>query len=148
MLSSNQRIKIIESSMFYETEPYEQIETNWFINAAIKIETDFTPIELLRVCQDIEARLGRNREIETHWGERTIDIDIIFYDDLIFKNDFLQIPHPLMHKRAFVLVPLMEIDEEIMHPVFNKNITQLHSELENPESVYLYGTIIEDYKNV
>ena len=144
MLNGHSAIDIIESSMFYETEPYKKMDTNWFINAAIKIETTLTPIELLRVCQDIEEKLGRNREEEKRWCERTIDIDIIFYDNLVFKNDFLEIPHPLMHERAFVLVPLMEINPDIVHPIFNKTITELHEELTNPEDVFLYGTVIGD----
>ena len=86
MLSGHSAIEILESSMFYETEPYKRMDTNWFVNAAIKIETSLKPIELLRVCQDIEAKLGRNREKEERWGERPIDIDILFYDDLIFDT--------------------------------------------------------------
>lgn len=147
MLSSHSSIKLLETSMFYETEPYKKMDTNWFVNAAIKIETTLTPMELLRVCQDIEQKLGRDRENEKRWMERTIDIDIIFYDDLIFKNDFLEIPHYLVHKRAFALVPLMEIDENIIHPVFKKTISKLHEELEAPEDVFLYGTVVGDDYN-
>ncbi len=144
MLGSHCAVKILETSMFYETEPYKKMDTNWFVNAAVKIETTLKPIELLRVCQDIETKLGRDREHEKRWMERDIDIDIIFYDDLIFKNDFLEIPHYLVHKRAFALVPLMEIDPEIVHPVLNKTIAELHQELEAPEDVFLYGTVIGD----
>lgn len=147
MLSCHSSIKILESSMFYETEPYKKMDTNWFVNAAVKIETTLTPVELLRVCQDIEAKLGRNRDEEERWKERIIDIDIIFYDNLIFKNEILEIPHYLVHKRAFALVPLMEIDPDVVHPVFNKTVSELHQELEEPEDVFLYGTVVGDLKS-
>ena len=96
---------------------------------------------MLRVCQDIEARLGRKRELEEHWGERPIDIDILFYDNLIFSNEILTIPHKFVHKRAFALVPMLEIKANYVHPVLNKTISELHEELEDPEDVFLYGTI-------
>ena len=142
LLVESGAIKILETSMFYETEPFQKIETEWFVNVAIKIETKLTPVELLRVCQDIEHKMGRDRAVERRWAERIIDIDIIFYDNLIFENDFLKIPHYLVHKRAFALVPLMEIDPDINHPVFNKTITELHSELDEMEDVFLYGTTL------
>ncbi len=113
----------------------------WFVNAVIAVRTNLSPIELLRVCQDIEARLGRNRNKEEKWGERPIDIDILFYDNLVFSNEILTIPHPYVHKRAFALVPMLEIQQSYVHPVLNKNILELHEELEDPEDVFLYGTI-------
>lgn len=140
-LTADNSIKLVASSAFYETEPWGNKKQCWFVNAAIAIRTDLQPIELLRVCQSIEAKLDRNRENEVRWGERTIDIDILFYDNLIFKNEILEIPHKHVHQRAFALVPMLEICPNYVHPVLNKSISDLHEALECPEDVFLYGTI-------
>lgn len=140
-LSADNSIEIAAASSFYETEPWGKKNQNWFVNAVIAVRTELSPVELLRVCQDIEARLGRKRESEEHWGERPIDIDILFYDNLIFSNEILTIPHKFIHKRAFALVPMLEIKANYVHPVLNKTISELHEELEDPEDVFLYGTI-------
>ncbi len=144
VLSNYEEIKILKSSSFYETEPWGNKNQGWFVNAAVAIETAFSPIELLRVCQDTEAQIGRIRKKDTKWGERLIDIDILFYDDLIFSNEILNIPHMHAHKRAFVLVPLLEVNMDLIHPVINKPIEELHAELENPEDVFLYGTVMSE----
>ena len=102
------------------------------------------PIELLRVINHVEERLGRCRAQETRWGERTLDIDILFYDDLIFENEILTIPHKELQNRAFVLVPMLEIAENYTHPAFKKTISELYDDLENPEEIFLYGTIKGD----
>lgn len=140
-LSADNSVEIAAASSFYETEPWGKKNQNWFVNAVIAVRTELSPVELLRVCQDIEARLGRKRESEEHWGERPIDIDILFYDNLIFSNEILTIPHKFVHKRAFALVPMLEIKANYVHPVLNKTISELHEELEDPEDVFLYGTI-------
>lgn len=137
-------IKIIRTSSLYETQPWLEQETIWFVNAVIEIKTTLSPQELLIECQRIEKQLGRNREIEGHFGDRTIDIDILFYDRLIINEENLQIPHKYLHERAFILVPMLELNSDFIHPEFNKNISQLHDELENPEMVYLYGTRIDE----
>ena len=140
-LSADNSIEIAAASSFYEAEPWGKKNQNWFVNAVIAVRTELSPVELLRVCQDIEARLGRKRESEEHWGERPIDIDILFYDNLIFSNEILTIPHKFVHMRAFALVPMLEIKANYVHPVLNKTISELHEELEDPEDVFLYGTI-------
>ena len=142
LLSADNNIELKEASTFYETEPWGGKTSTWFVNAVIEIVTSLKPIELLRVCQDVEARLGRNREQEEHWGNRPLDIDILFYDDLVFQNEILTLPHPLLCQRAFVLVPMLEIASDFVHPVFHKTISELHDELEDPEDVFLYGTVI------
>ena len=147
-LSIDNSIEVAASSSFYETEPWGKKDQPWFVNAVVAIRTNLSPVELLRVCQDIEAKLGRNRAKEEHWGERPIDIDILFYDDLIFSNEILTIPHPLVHKRAFALVPMLEIKSSYVHPVFKKTISELHEELDDPEDVFLYGTIFGSGANV
>lgn len=144
LLTSDNNIKLLKASSFYETQPWGLSEQNWFINAAIAVETELSPIELLRVCQNIEEKLGRIREGKPKWSERIIDIDILFYDDLIFKNEILEIPHKYVHKRAFALVPMIEVNADLKHPILNKTIMEMHEELENPEDVFLYGTVLPE----
>ena len=140
-LSADNSIEIAASSSFYETEPWGKKDQPWFVNAVVAIRTKLSPVELLRVCQDIESKLGRDREQEIHWGKRPIDIDILFYDDLVFSNEILTIPHPHVQERAFALVPMLEIKASYVHPVLNKTIAELHEELNDPEEAFLYGTI-------
>lgn len=142
-LSMSDRINLIKTSSFYETEPWGNKNQGWFLNAAIAIDTDMTPVELLEFCQNIEVQLGRLRENREKWGQRAIDIDILMYDDkIISNNEKLTIPHPLMHLRAFVLVPMLEVKSDLIHPVFKKTISDLYDELDNPEDVFLYGTVL------
>ncbi len=141
-LTADNSIKLAATSAFYETEPWGNKKQNWFVNAVIAVRTELQPIELLRVCQSIEAKMGRNRDAEQHWGERAVDIDILFYDDLIFKNEILEIPHKYVHQRAFALVPMLEITPNFIHPVLKKSVMQLHEELSDPEDVFLYVTIL------
>jgi len=74
------------------------------------------------------------------WGPRTIDLDILLYDNLIYADPNLQIPHPRLHKRAYALVPLLEIASELVHPILGKTMEEIHNDLPDPEEVYLYGT--------
>lgn len=140
LLVNDGSIILLASSTFYETEPCGGVETNWFVNAAIEVETMLSPIELMRVCQNVEAMLGRDRTKEVRWGARSIDVDILFYDDLILSNELITIPHARVHERAFALVPLLEIAPDVVHPVMNKTVAELHEALDDPEDVYLYGT--------
>lgn len=144
-LNEGERVfKIIRTSSLYETQPWLEKNTTWFVNAVIEIKTNLSPQDLLDECQKIEHLLGRNREEEGLYGDRTIDIDILFYNNEIISEDNLQIPHKFLHQRAFILVPMLEFNSDFIHPVLNKSIEDLHEELENPEMVYLYGTRIDD----
>jgi len=125
--------KIIFVSSFYKTEPISNINQDWFINCVVKIETDLTPYFLLSDLQDIEKRLGRKRHIKN--GPRTIDLDILLYDNLIVNDDKLKIPHPRMHDRRFVLEPLAEIDENLIHPIIKKGISLLLNEVGKEQKV-------------
>lgn len=143
-LNLSEDIKLIRTSALYETEPWGLKDQNWFLNIVVEIKTVLNPQDLLIKLQNIEKTLGRNREKEIRWGERPIDIDIIFYDDIILKTEVLSIPHTHMHKRAFVLVPLLELIPDFLHPVSKKTISQLYDDLEDVEEVCLYGTRLNE----
>jgi dihydroneopterin aldolase/2-amino-4-hydroxy-6-hydroxymethyldihydropteridine diphosphokinase len=125
--------RIIEVSSFYYTEPVGYKEQEDFINAAATLETNCSPAELLAICHAIEDRLGRRRTVR--WGPRTVDLDILLYGDLVVSRPDLVIPHPLMAMRKFVLAPLVEIAPEVMHPLLNKTMLQLLSDLQNSHTV-------------
>lgn len=143
LLNLAQDIKLIRTSALYETEPWGVKDQNWFLNMIAEIKTPLSAQDLLIKCQNIERTLGRSREKETRWGERPIDIDIIFYGKEIINTQLLTVPHKHMHERAFVLVPLLELVPDFVHPVSNKTISQLYDGLEDVEDVYLYGTRVK-----
>jgi len=135
-------INIVSTSSFYETEPWQMNSKNWFVNAIVEISTSLSPEELLIVIQRIEAQLGRERTDVREYTDRTIDIDILFYDDKLINTDKLVIPHKFFHKRACMLVPMLEIAQDFVHTLFHKTVSELYDELDNPEQVVLYGTRI------
>lgn len=144
LLSANENINIVATSSFYETEPCGMDTKNWFVNAVMQITTTLSPEQLLDECQRIEALLGRKRNPEAKsYTDRTLDIDIIFYDNLIINNERLTIPHKYFHKRVFMLVPMLEIAEDFVHPFFGKTVESLYEDIEAPEAVCLYGTLME-----
>jgi len=110
-------------SSYYETEPVEFTEQPWFLNAALALETDLLPHELMSSILGIEREMGRERRQKK--GPRTIDIDILLFGDEIVNSSELSIPHPAMHERRFVLVPLAEIGPEMRHPVLKKTVREL-----------------------
>jgi 2-amino-4-hydroxy-6-hydroxymethyldihydropteridine diphosphokinase len=120
---------ILKQSSLYETEPWGMKDQPRFINMAIEIQTDLPPTELLSLLKKIEIEMGR---VHTgRWGPRVIDLDILLYEDLVITGSELQIPHPVMHERAFVLKPLAEIAPEEIHPVLLKRIDELLRILES-----------------
>ncbi len=142
LFGMSDKVKIVKTSSFYETQPWGNSNQPWFLNAAMAVDTNLSPMELLNFCQSVEFQLGRKRDGKK-WCPRTIDIDILTYDDkIISEGEKLVIPHPFMHLRAFVLVPMLEVKQDLVHPVFNKTISDLYDELDNPEDVFLYGTVI------
>ena len=143
LLGACDGINIIRTSSFYETQPWLEKPSPWFINAVVEIKTSLEPHDLLKCTMRIENQLGRNRELEVD-GNRTLDIDILFYDKLLIEDEDLHIPHTYLHQRAFVLVPFLELNPEFVHPILNKTISQLYDELENPEEVFLYGTKLDE----
>ena len=126
-LKSDDRIRDFIVSSFYQTKPYGYLEQDDFINAAISFQTLYSPDELLEVIQHIEKEGGRERTI--HWGPRTIDLDIIFYDDLVTDDDFITLPHPRAHLREFVLEPINEIAPNKIHTLYRKRVFELLNEI-------------------
>ena len=143
LLGADENITIVRTSAFYETEPWNMNTQTWFVNAVVEAKTKYSPHELLDVCQRIEKQLGREHKTTNDYEDRTIDIDILFYNKDVINEENLTIPHKYVHLRAFNLVPMMELNSEYVHPVLNKNIVQMHSDLENPEMVFLYGTRVD-----
>lgn len=108
-------VKIIETSSLYRTPPWGDKRQDDFINAVVVVETTLSPPALLAQTQMIENRMGRKRD-QRRWGPRVIDIDLLLYGDEVFSEDGLEVPHPRMHERAFVLVPLAELDASLEIP--------------------------------
>lgn len=126
-LKRNSLIQVQRVADFLETEPYGGVEQDKFLNTAVKLRTLLTPMELLTRLHDIENTAGRTREI--HWGPRTLDMDILFYDKLIYEDDTLVLPHVDLENRYFVLEPLSRIAPNFRHPVLGKTVTQLLEQL-------------------
>ena len=129
--------KIVGVSSVYETEPVGNEGQPDFINCTAEIETALPPLELLERLHSVEDKLERLRG--ERWGPRTIDIDIIFYDDLIIDTDELTIPHLSAHTRRFVLEPICEIDPWLVHPGFGVHVYKLLNDLEDTKQVVKIG---------
>ena len=117
LIDQNKRCDVVKCSSIYETSPYGRVIQANFFNAVIQIETSFTATELFRCIKSIETLIGRKQIIK--WGPREIDVDILFYNSLIYNSDELTIPHPEVLKRDFVITPMIEIAPDFVHPVQN-----------------------------
>jgi 2-amino-4-hydroxy-6-hydroxymethyldihydropteridine diphosphokinase len=116
--------RVLDSSSVYETAPWGFNAENDFLNMVVKVETNLAPLQLLKSIHQIESMLGRLRT-DGQYISRVIDIDILLYENKIIKEDNLTIPHPLLHERKFVLVPLCELSPELFHPVLEKSMRVL-----------------------
>ncbi|MCQ2269223.1 MAG: 2-amino-4-hydroxy-6-hydroxymethyldihydropteridine diphosphokinase [Bacteroidaceae bacterium] len=127
----NKRIgNLVSRSSFYETEPWGFSSKNSFLNVCCLYDTKLTPQEVLKETQQIEKELGRKRKSKNReYHDRPIDIDLLFYDQLIINTPALTLPHPLMHERKFVLEPLKEIAPDVIHPVLKESVIQLLEKL-------------------
>ena len=115
---------IIQRSAYYETEAWGKTDQADFINQALEVHSELSPTKLLQITLNIEKELGRIRR--ERWTSRCIDIDLLFYDDQIINQPELTIPHPRIHLRNFVLIPMLEIAATFVHPVFNLSIEDLY----------------------
>ena len=129
LLSKTAGLKVMKKSSNYETEPEGNTDQPKFLNLALEIQTTLDPYKLLSVLHDTENALGRERDVE--WGPRTIDLDLLLYDDLIISDEKLSVPHPLLHERIFVLKPLSEIAPKAIHPALEKTIIEIYEERKN-----------------
>lgn len=128
LIRQDERCNVKRVSQIIKSTPYGGVEQDDFYNGVMEVETYYEPQILLEVLLKIEDQLGRKREV--HWGPRTIDLDIIFYDQMIIEESNLVIPHPDMANRDFVLQPLTEIVPYLRHPVLNKTVAELSARLQ------------------
>jgi len=133
LLRNHDKIDVAGVSSFYKTQPQNYTDQDWFINAALKIKTLFDPQELLAALKTMEKKLDKDGKA-FRFGPRIIDLDIIYYDDLILKTEDLEIPHPRLHKRCFVLIPICDIGAHTFHPVLNLRSDELLKKLEKQET--------------
>lgn len=151
LLSVHPDIEIVDISRLYETRPVDMAKTEeqepaWFINAAMSIDTDLSPHELLAACLDLERHFGRDRtqnQVKKQgYASRTLDIDILFYDNEVINEPKLQIPHPRLQERAFILAPLMDIAPDWPHPLLHESIRELYQQQENLQDIHPLGVPI------
>ena len=123
-----------KTSSLYQTASWGKTDQPDFINQVLEVETILNPEQLLKNILVIEKKLGRER-LEK-WGSRTIDIDLLFYGDQIIQGLNLTVPHPFLHERKFTLMPLVELDPDLVHPVFKATVKQLFESLDDHLSVF------------
>jgi 2-amino-4-hydroxy-6-hydroxymethyldihydropteridine diphosphokinase len=129
-------IRVLRQSSFYVTQPFHAPGQAWFLNAVVEAETSLLPLQLLHALLRIERELGRRR-ITPH-GPRTIDLDILFYGSSVIRSRELEVPHPRLPERRFVLVPLVQIAPEFRHPALHKSATQLLAETPDRSEMRLW----------
>lgn len=137
---------LIKSSSIYESAPWGFESKNSFLNAVLKFETNHTPEEILNILQYLETRAGRKRNDSENYTDRTLDLDLLYYDNLISEKSNLEIPHPRISERLFVLKPMAEIDAEWIDARHKKSINQLLEETKDI-SVFEKSSILKFNEN-
>ena len=130
-------IKIVQSSLIYETEPWGIRNQNSFLNQVLKIESSLSPEDLLTFVKEVEIKTGRTER--ARWHEREIDIDVLFYDKKILSSEKFKLPHGEIQNRKFVLVPMCEIAEDFTHPVLNQSMKALLKITKDISEVKIYN---------
>jgi 2-amino-4-hydroxy-6-hydroxymethyldihydropteridine diphosphokinase len=143
LLRAEMGVRVVTCSQVYETTPWPELGSPrgaWHLNCAVEIETDLPPRRLLRVTQAIEIQSGRapSEGLPDAAGQRPLDIDILLYADEVIAEDRLQIPHPFLHLRRFVLIPLADIAPQVEHPTLYQSIAELLGELPGEGDVLPY----------
>jgi 2-amino-4-hydroxy-6-hydroxymethyldihydropteridine diphosphokinase len=128
-------VNLVASSSLYRTEPLGYQEQDWFVNGVYHLRTSLSPMDLLTLLQGIELEMGKR--VLTRWGPRVIDLDLLLYGDLRVDRPGLQVPHPRMHQRRFVLKPLSEIAPGLRHPVLKVSVVDLLARLGEEQKVEL-----------
>jgi 2-amino-4-hydroxy-6-hydroxymethyldihydropteridine diphosphokinase len=136
-VAAEEKNRIVRCSSFYKTEPVGKKDQDWFVNAALAVETSLLPRELLDLLLAVETDLGRERR--ERWGPRVIDLDILFYGDRVVHEPGLEIPHPRVQDRRFVLVPMQEIAPDLVHPLLRRSVAELLSSLNEGDRVLPLG---------
>jgi 2-amino-4-hydroxy-6-hydroxymethyldihydropteridine diphosphokinase len=130
-------IRVAAESPLYRTEPVGMVCQPWYINGVVVVETQWGPKTLLRVLRRIEAAFGRNRRREKRWGPRRLDLDILFHGERIIHSKFLELPHPRLHLRRFVLTPLAQVSPDFLHPIIGKTVDMLLQDVDDTARVEL-----------
>jgi 2-amino-4-hydroxy-6-hydroxymethyldihydropteridine diphosphokinase len=128
--------RLVRASSLYESEPLGDAKT-WFVNCVIQIETEFPADALLRKLKAIEKAMGRKRVKGRRWGSRVIDLDILLSEHEVIEKRTLRVPHPEMHKRRFVLLPLAELAPHVVHPHLGQSVSALLASLKDEKRVTL-----------
>jgi 2-amino-4-hydroxy-6-hydroxymethyldihydropteridine diphosphokinase len=128
--------RVVRASSLYESEPLGNAKT-WFVNSVIEVETELGPEVLLKKLKAIEEAMGRKRVKGKRWGSRIIDLDILLFDQDVVDKRTLKIPHPEMHKRRFVLLPLAELAPQVVHPELGQTVSTMLATVKDDKRVVL-----------
>ena len=128
--------RVVRASSLYESEPLGNAKT-WFVNSVIEVETDLGPDVLLKKLKAIEEAMGRKRVKGKRWGSRIIDLDILLFDQDVIDKRTLKIPHPEMHKRRVVLLPLAELAPQVVHPQLGQSVSTMLATVKDDKRVVL-----------